>query len=69
MLIFNSGRRPWFQKFRSGLAATTIQEIEAFLRTKVEQWRGKPPRRRDGGVEEDTDPDDGKEESGPDDMA
>lgn len=39
--------------------------MEAFLRTKVERWRGKPPRRRDYGVDDAADPDDGKVESDP----
>lgn len=59
-----SGRRPWFHKFRAGLAVTTtIQEMETFLRIKVERWRGKPPRFRDGEPDEEINPDDGKEES------
>ena len=38
--------------------------MESFLRTKVERWRGKPPRRQGGVVDEDINPNDGKEGSG-----
>jgi len=61
---FQCARRPWFKKFRAALGtANTIEEIEALLRTKVERWRGKPPRIRDCGVGEDPEPGDGRVES------
>ncbi|KAG6831847.1 hypothetical protein H0H87_003646 [Tephrocybe sp. NHM501043] len=47
--LINSGRRPWFQKFRSALSATkSLEDMDALLRTRVERWRGRPPRGWDG---------------------
>ncbi|KAF8893096.1 hypothetical protein BD779DRAFT_1610027 [Infundibulicybe gibba] len=36
----NYSRRPWFPKFRTALGQkSTVDDIEAFLTTKVERWR------------------------------
>jgi len=45
MVHLASGRRPWFPKFRTALAATdSLEALEKLLRFKVERWRGRPPR-------------------------
>ncbi|KAF8069163.1 FMN-linked oxidoreductase [Lyophyllum atratum] len=42
---FQCGRRPWFQKFRAALGrANSTEDLELLLRTRVERWRGRPPR-------------------------
>jgi tRNA-dihydrouridine synthase 1 len=48
MVRLASGRRPWFPKFRTALAATdSLEALERLLRFKVERWRGRPPRTMD----------------------
>lgn len=48
MVHLASGRRPWFPKFRTALAATdSLEALERLLRFKVERWRGRPPRTMD----------------------
>ena len=45
IIVWSSGRRPWFPKFRSALAATdSLEALERLLRFKVERWRGRTPR-------------------------
>ncbi|GLB42381.1 putative catalyzes the synthesis of dihydrouridine, a modified base found in the D-loop of most tRNAs [Lyophyllum shimeji] len=45
VIEFQCGRRPWFQKFRAALGrAKSIEDVEKLLRTRVERWRGRPPR-------------------------
>jgi len=37
-----SGRRPWFPKFRTALAAAdSLEALERLLRFRVERWRGR----------------------------
>ncbi|KAG6918603.1 hypothetical protein DXG01_013014 [Tephrocybe rancida] len=45
LVEFQCGRHRWFQKFRSALSSTkSLEDMDALLRTKVERWRGRPPR-------------------------
>lgn len=51
---FQCGRRPWFPKFRTALAATdSLEAMQRLLRFKVERWRGRPPRTMDSTVSDD----------------
>ncbi|KAG6854487.1 hypothetical protein C0991_006089 [Blastosporella zonata] len=53
---FQCGRRPWFSKFRSALGSTkSLEDMDALLRTKVERWRGRPPRRWDSDTSDEDD--------------
>ncbi|KAG6885735.1 hypothetical protein C0993_010562 [Termitomyces sp. T159_Od127] len=53
-LEYQCGRCPWFQKFRTALGTTkSLEEMDAFVRVKVERWRGKPPRGQDDVVHDD----------------
>ena len=54
----DSGRRPWYAKFRNALTACkSLDEIELLLKRKVERWRGQTPRTASGN-EYGTDPED-----------
>ncbi|KAF8955320.1 FMN-linked oxidoreductase [Flammula alnicola] len=42
---FQCGRRPWFPKFRAALGATkSLDMVESLLNSRLERWRGRPPR-------------------------
>lgn len=59
-----SGRRPWYNKFRATLGqCETIDDIERFLRVKVQRWRGLPPLTEEDDDDDAADEDEGSEDA------